>query len=136
VLGFSCSVSWIHGRIRNEAYCSERERIMEYDLPDTAIHYADWTRGVYIPQFFAESVKRECVSGISVESLDLLLIDPNGEYESESDLDKQESYWDTWTYILDNARVTDPRNGNVYVLYQDGDLWLVPENWNPERESE
>jgi hypothetical protein len=106
-----------------------------FDLPDNAICYADSARGVYIPQFFAESVNREYVSGITIESLDLLLIDPNADYESESMQDKQESYWDTWAYVLDNARVTCPKTGQEYVLYQDGDLWLVPSDWQPESES-
>ena len=103
-----------------------------FDLPESAILYADSERGVYIPQHFAESIVRETVSGISLESLDLLLIDPNADYQSESMRDKQDSYWDTWAYVLDNARVTCPSTGQVFYLWQDGDLWLVPEACQPE----
>lgn len=103
-----------------------------FNLPESAILFADSARGVYIPQHFAESVKREYVSGISIETLDLLLIDPNANYESEADRDKQEWYWHNWTYVMDNAIVTDPDSGIEYTLYQDGDLWLVPVDWNPE----
>ena len=103
---------------------------MDFELPQGSFVYADSARGVYIPQHFAESVKRECVSGISIEVLDLLLIDPNADHESESDKDKAESYWDNWAYVLDNARVTCPKTGVTFYLYQDGDLWLVPEESN------
>jgi len=31
-------------------------------------------------------------------------------------------YWEDWDWILNNAKYTD-KEGNVYRLYQDGDLW-------------
>ena len=96
-----------------------------FDLPDTAILYADSARGVYIPQHFAESIKRECVTGVSEENWNLLTLDPNDE-------NTPEHYWDVWNDVEQNARVTCPDTGIVYTLYHDGDLWLVPENWNPE----
>lgn len=79
-----------------------------------AILYAGSSRGVYIPQFFAESIKRECVSNVSVGQWTDLL-DPDCEW-----------YWDAWDSILNNATVTDPDTGIEYGLWQDGDLWLVP----------
>ena len=102
---------------------------MEFNLPDNAILYADGARGVYIPQHFAESIKRECVEGVSTEDWDILMHDPNGD-------DCPESYWDTWADVEQSAIVTDPSTGVAYRLYQDGDLWLVPVDWNPEGESE
>lgn len=79
-----------------------------------AILYADSARGVYIPQYFAESIKREFVSGISCDQW-TDLTDPDCEW-----------YWDTWDSVLDNAVVIDPNTGIQYGLWQDGDLWLVP----------
>lgn len=34
----------------------------------------------------------------------------------------REWYWEAWQWILDNAKFTDS-NGDVFTLYQDGDLW-------------
>jgi hypothetical protein len=99
------------------------------DLPDSAIHYADCARGVYIPQFFAESIKRDCVVGITDAQFDVLMHDPNAD-------DCPEHYWDVWHEVLDRAVITDPRSCLRYTLYQDGDLWLLPEGWTPNEEEE
>ena len=96
-----------------------------FDLPETAIHYADSARGVYIPQHFAESIKRENVTGVSDEDWNILELDPNDE-------DTPDYYWDVWNDAEQNARITRPDTGIVYALHQDGDLWLVPEDWHPE----
>ena len=77
--------------------------------------YADSNRGVYIPQFFAESVKRDCVTGVSEEDFATLLSGPDAEF-----------YWETWERVTNNATLTDPTNGKIFYLYQDGDLWMVP----------
>lgn len=82
-----------------------------------AILYADSARGVYIPQYFAESINRECVGGLT----DLCWSNLTDGNAMESDY-----YWDTWTHVLDNTIVTDPSTGVKYGLYQNGDLWLVP----------
>lgn len=86
-----------------------------YDLPETAILYASDRHGIYIPQYFAESIKRECVSGVALSDLDALALGP----------DDCEYYWDIWNDAESNAIVTDSE-GNQFYLYQDGDLWLVP----------
>ena len=78
--------------------------------------YSDGARGVYIPQHFAESIRRECVTGIDLADLDYLA--------DASNMDA-DGYWDTWQDICDYAVVTDQSDGTVYTLYQDGDLWLV-----------
>jgi hypothetical protein len=93
-----------------------------FDLPESAIFYADSARGVYIPQYFAESIKRECVTGIDLADLDQLAQGP----------DSCEWYWDIWNDVESRALVTDTESGTVYRLYQDGDLWLVPADWTPE----
>ena len=76
--------------------------------------YANDSRGVYIPQYFAESVKRECVQGVSEETWKELEAGPYSEH-----------YWDAWTEVLDNATVTDPQTGRTGYLYQNGDLWII-----------
>jgi len=92
-----------------------------YDLPESAILYADSAHGVYIPQYFAESIKRECVSGVDPFDLDSLAMGP----------DECEHYWDTWHHVESNAVVTDS-DGNQFYLYQDGDLWLIPVDYELE----
>ena len=79
------------------------------------ICFADSARGVYIPQHFAESIKRERVTGVTDQDWKDLTLDPYGE---DSDI-----LWETWNSVLDNARVNSL--GVEYVLYQDGDLFLV-----------
>ena len=87
------------------------------DLPNTSQLFADSARGVYIPQHFAESVNRDFLSGVNADDLATLESGPDAEW-----------YWEAWESILDNARLTDS-TGQVWTLYQDGDLWLVPIDW-------
>jgi len=86
---------------------------------ENAILYASDRHGVYIPQYFAESIKRDCVSGIDLTDLDILV-----EGFERHPMD----YWDVWNDVEMNAIVTGPDSGIEYCLYQDGDLWLVPLN--------
>jgi hypothetical protein len=82
--------------------------------PDLLLWLSD-ARGQYIPRDFAESFadRAKSVRGVSDENWDILS-DP-----------KHEHYWDAWQDVCDNATVHD---GEImYRLYQDGDLWLVPE---------
>lgn len=82
---------------------------------ENAILYADSSRGVYIPQYFAESINRECVRGLE------------GQHNWEDISDAcNEYYWQSWTVFLDSATVIGPDTGIEYGLWQDGDLWLVP----------
>lgn len=97
-----------------------------FNLPDTAILFADSARGVYIPQHFAESIQRDCVTGVTQEQWAILALDPNDP--------ETEWYWETWEDVENNAVITDKDSGIAYRLYQDGDLWLVPIDWNPEEE--
>jgi hypothetical protein len=71
--------------------------------------YADGSRGVYIPQYFAESHAPEKWTGIDAADLEILRAGPDHEF-----------YWDAWTTVLDNAETTDGA-----VLHQDGDLWVI-----------
>ena len=85
-----------------------------YDLPETAILYASDRHGIYLPQYFAESIKPECLSGVSGEDLAILLDGPDHEH-----------YLDAWCDVCSTAKITDS-NGVTFYLYQDGDLWLIP----------
>jgi len=94
-----------------------------YDLPETATLYASDRHGIYIPQYFAESINREMLSGVSDNDLEQLALGP----------DSCDYYWDIWHDVACNAIVTDSK-GTTYSLYQDGDLWFVPTDWEPEQE--
>lgn len=87
------------------------------DLPDNSILYADSNRGVYIPQYFAESVNRAYVTGVEDEDWTILEAGP-----------EHELYWDVWDGMLDSVRITEPVSKTEYYLYHDGDLWLIPTN--------
>ena len=82
------------------------------------ICFADSARGVYIPQHFAESIKRELVTGVTDQEWQDLTLDPYGE---DSDI-----LWETWDRVLGNARVH--HNGKECLLFQDGDLFLISED--------
>ena len=73
-------------------------------------------RGVYIPQNFAEEMVRECVEGVSDEVYKTLESGP-----------KHDFYWEAWESVLNSAILTD--NGKTYTLHQDGDVWLIPNDW-------
>jgi hypothetical protein len=95
----------------------KQESKMDDDYIDlsNAELYADSNRGVYIPQHFAESINRACVTGVSEEDYNILLAGPEHEF-----------YWETWGRVTDNAVITNPNTGKECYLYQDGDLWVVP----------
>lgn len=78
--------------------------------------YASDSRGVYIPQHFAESVYRDKCVGVSDEDYAILEAGPDHEW-----------YWDTWDTVINNAELTGD-DGVKYYLWQDGDLWLVPKD--------
>jgi hypothetical protein len=91
--------------------------------------YSDSARGIYIPRHFAESIARECLSGVDPADLDYLARGPNdieaGEDSDNPEPHNAEAYWDTWQDVCDHAVITDSSDGTVYNMYQDGDLWLV-----------
>lgn len=69
------------------------------------------SRGTTIPKTFYEDFDLE-KWGIDQAKYNAL--------ESEDN----DFYWDTWQSVLDKAKYTD-NNGNVYTLWQDGDLWAI-----------
>src|SRR5690554_4916579 len=82
--------------------------------PEAIILLADFARGIYIPQFFAKTVYRDKLRGVSAEDLATLETGPDDEW-----------YWEAWEDVLDNAEIHD--GGHVYKLYQDGDLFAYCE---------
>lgn len=94
------------------------------------------SRGVYIPQHFAENFNMDHW-GVRDDDRDILLLGPN---DAEN-----EWYWETWENVLSNASYIDPQ-GNLWLLSQEGDLFaycveLMSDNeyaefFGTERESE
>lgn len=69
--------------------------------------YADSARGIYIPQYVAETIRRDKIKY----------------FDSWADLEagpESAEYWDSWADFLDNAE-TDCGGR----FYQDGDLWII-----------
>ena len=71
-------------------------------------------RGVYIPRDFVTGFDMAKWSGISADDI-ATCENPDHEW-----------YWESWDSILSGAKHTDP-DGNVWQLYQDGDLWAFCE---------
>lgn len=79
------------------------------------ILFADGARGIYIPQYFAQSIKKEMVRGVSDEDWQILEAGPD-----------HDLYWETWDTVERNAEVT--LDGHKYTLtYGEGggDLFLI-----------
>ena len=74
----------------------------------------DSHHGVYIPQIMARRLYDAGWSGITLDDVIQLEIDP---YEGEW-------YWETWESILNNAQFID-ENGETWYLHHDCDLWAV-----------
>jgi len=68
---------------------------------------------MYIPQFFAESVRRDCVQNVSDEDWAILEAGPDHEH-----------YWDAWDSVTRDAKIVAP-DGKTGFLWQDGDLWVI-----------
>ena len=74
----------------------------------------DSHHGVYIPQIMARRLYDAGWSGITLDDVIQLEINP---YEGEW-------YWETWEFILNNAQFKD-ENGETWYLHHDGDLFAV-----------
>ncbi len=90
---------------------------MTHGLPSSAELLLCDSRGIYIPRDFATEVIRECVQNVDDEQWSILESGPEHEY-----------YWDVWSEVEQVARITPRKSQTVYYLYQDGDLWMIPEN--------
>lgn len=81
--------------------------------------------GVFAPMVFAQTVNRELLSGVSVETLD---------YLAKEDSIEDDGFWDVWDSVLNNARIA--HNGKIYHLHQAGDLFAIDWDNLTEDESE
>lgn len=69
--------------------------------------------GQYVPQVFAETVRRE-LFGDTISAEDYAILEAGPDHEH---------YWEAWHSVLSSAETADGIS-----LYQDGDLWAV--NWS------
>lgn len=94
--------------------------------PEMMLWLSD-SRGVYIPRDFANSFADRAahVAGVDADTWAILESGPDNE-----------SYWDAWQEVCDNATVTD-ENGVKYRVEQNGDCWLVPHGmqWDDKTET-
>jgi len=78
-------------------------------------------RGHYIPRdFICDDYNEVAVEHCAAWGLN----EDNKEAWIDAADPESEFYWEAWNWILTIARYTDDE-GNVYCLYQDGDLWAL-----------
>jgi hypothetical protein len=80
--------------------------------PDAVVLLLSDYHGIYLPHKFATTFDLSKYTGLKDESIRALRGGPQAD-----------NYWEAWTDVLDNARMTS--HGLDYVLYQDGDLWAL-----------
>ena len=73
----------------------------------------DSHHGIYIPQIFAETVRRD-LFGETISAEDWAILETGPDHEN---------YWEVWDDVLNSAETEDGIS-----LFQDGDLWAV--NWS------
>ena len=69
------------------------------------------SRGIYIPRDF-------------IECFDLNQWNIDSKYIERLSSPDNDFYWDNWELVLNNAKHID-NGGNVWTLWQDGDLWAI-----------
>ena len=88
---------------------------------DVILLFSD-ASGQYIPQRFANEIRRECIRGADPADLACLEAGPT---------EDNEWYWEAWDCVLQTVELVVPRKDDpsvvdVYYLWQDGDCWAVP----------
>ena len=82
-------------------------------------------RGVYIPRDFAEEMNHSKFTGYTWEDVQFLRDVGNADPTEVGPIDDvQQTYWDIWDKILNNAEFIDS-DGYTWHLEQDMDVWLV-----------
>jgi hypothetical protein len=74
--------------------------------------FLDGSRGIYIPQTFAQIIAQELKDQIRPELLEGIS-NPDNEH-----------YWDSWDSILNGTYKT--KSGQKFWFEQNDDLWLIP----------
>lgn len=100
----------------------------DVEIPEDSMLMFDSASGIFIPQRFAEEVRREYIFNVDQEDLDILEYGPEPE---------NEHYWDAWVTVLDTAQFL--YGNELYRMEQDGDVWMVkvadvviaPAHWAP-----
>jgi len=83
-----------------------------------SIILADSSHGIYISQYFYESINWDRVSCVTDQQKEDIS-DPENEY-----------YWDAWDLILNNAVLHDDEGDALYLyLTENGDLLAVDLEW-------
>lgn len=76
----------------------------------------DSAAGIYIPKEFIAGYA-DGFTGIGKESRETLLQGPDAE-----------GYWEAWESVMDSAEYID-LDGHKWQLYEDGDLFMVRDDW-------
>jgi hypothetical protein len=76
--------------------------------------------GIYIPQRWCDGITESDCAALGIDWHDV---------ETCQSGPDEEWYWEAWQSILDSAAMTDD-NGTTWRLYQDGDLWEVPDGFS------
>lgn len=74
--------------------------------------------GINIPRGFCDGMDADDAARLGVDFADILTCQAGPDHPD---------YWEAWDCILDAASATDD-TGRVWRLYQDGDLWEIPED--------
>lgn len=88
---------------------------------DAVIHILSDARGTNIPRDFliddlGNIAEDHCTAwGLTSD---------NSDWWKDAADPSSEHYWESWEWILNNAKYTTPE-GDIYRLYQDGDLWGI-----------
>jgi hypothetical protein len=82
----------------------------------------DSAHGMYIPQVFLESTKDNprWLMGINDEEREAIEAGPD-----------HPDYWESWAQLIDMAYYTD-EDGTKYTLYENTDLFAIPEGFDLE----
>lgn len=80
----------------------------------------DDNRGIYIPLNFVQDFDLEQFSGWEQDDIDTIQDGPDNE-----------QYWDAWDRILNNIYHVD-QNGYKWILEQDGAVWMVCPELEPD----
>lgn len=83
----------------------------------------DSHHGVYIPKLFAE----ELIKGVYKVKNREAILKPLAELGNP----ENQFYWEEWENLLDNCVLLDSK-GNEYTLWQNEDLWAIPEGYENE----
>ncbi len=88
---------------------------------EAVIYILNGARGIYIPRDFLT----DDLGNIAEDHCKAWgLITDNSEWWKDAIDPYSEHYWDSWDWILTNAKYTS-QDGDIYYLYQNDDLWGV-----------